>query len=123
MPWKALLKMGKLKPSPEAIDMFMKTADKTKEMIERRLIDAMIDVYYGVLTPSQALVMLYGLPPPTHKEAPILMKKIFVDKEKMLEKKYVNILDKSVKMFKAYEHDPKYKVSGKQIDELVKESE
>ncbi|MFA4952694.1 MAG: nucleotidyltransferase domain-containing protein [Candidatus Pacearchaeota archaeon] len=123
LPWKNLLRMGKLKPSPEAIDMFMKTADKTKEMIERRLIDAMIDVYYGVLTPSQALVMLYGLPPPTHKEAPILMKKIFVDKEKMLEKKYVNFLDKAVKMFKAYEHDPKYKVSGKQIDELVKESE
>ena len=123
MPWKALLKMGKLKPSPEAIDMFMKTADKTKEMIERRLIDAMIDVYYGVLTPSQALVMLYGLPPPTHKEAPILMKKIFVDKEKMLEKKYVNILEKAVKMFKEYEHNPKYKVSGKQIDELVKDSE
>ncbi len=123
MPWKALLKMGKLKPSPEAIDMFMKTADKTKEMIERRLIDAMIDVYYGVLTPSQALVMLYGLPPPTHKEAPTLMRKIFVDKEKMLEKKYINILEKSVKMFKAYEHDPKYKVSGKQIDQLVKDSE
>ena len=123
MPWKALLKMGKLKPSPEAIDMFMKSADKTKEMVERRLIDAMIDIYYGVLTPSQALVMLYGLPPPTHKEASGLMKKIFVDKEKMLDKKYVKILDKSVKMFKAYEHDSKYKVSGKQVDTLVKESE
>jgi len=29
MPWKALLKMGKLKPSPEAIDMFMSMGDKT----------------------------------------------------------------------------------------------
>jgi len=123
MPWKALLKMGKLKPSPEAIDMFMKSADKTKEMVERRLIDAMIDIYYGVLTPSQALVMLYGLPPPTHKEAPVLMKKIFVDKEKMLEKKYVNTLEKAVKMFKAYEHDQKYRVSGKDIDILNKESQ
>ena len=34
MPWKTLLRMGKLKPSPESIDMFMKTADKTKEMID-----------------------------------------------------------------------------------------
>jgi uncharacterized protein (UPF0332 family)/predicted nucleotidyltransferase len=123
MPWKALLKMGKLKPSPEAIDMFMKTADRTKEIIERRLVDAMIDIYYGVLTPSQALIMLYGLPPPTHKESYPLMKKIFVDKEKMLEKKYVDTLEKAVKMFKNYEHNPKYKVSGKEIDNLLKESE
>lgn len=123
MPWKALLKMGKLKPSPEAIDMFMRTAEKTKEMIERRLIDAMVDIYYGVLTPSQALVMLYGSPPSTHKETPKLMKDIFVDKEKMLEKKYINILEKIVKLFGDYEHEKLKKISGKDIDLLVKQSE
>lgn len=123
MPWKALLKMGKLKPSPEAIDMFMRTAEKTKEMIERRLIDAMIDIYYGVLTPSQALIMLNGSPPPTHKETPKLMKEIFVDKEKMLEKKYINVLEKVVKLFADYEHEKLKKISGKEIDLLVKQSE
>ena len=123
MPWKALLKMGKLKPSPESIDMFMKTAEKTKEMVDRRLVDAMIDVYYGVLNPSQAMVMLYGSAPPTHKETPELMKKIFVEKEKMLKQSEIEILDKAVKSFKKYEHDPKYKISGKEIDELVKESD
>jgi len=123
MPWKVLLKMGKLKPSPESIDMFMKTAEKTKEMVDRRLVDAMIDVYYGVLNPSQAMVMLYGSAPPTHKETPELMKKIFVEKEKMLKQSEIEILDKAVKSFKKYEHDPKYKISGKEIDELVKESD
>lgn len=123
MPWKTLLKMGKLKPSPESIDMFMKAADKTKEMIERRLIDALIDIYYGILTPSQALVMLYGVPPPTHKETPKLMKEIFVDKEKILEKKYINILEKVVKLFKDYEHEKLKKISGQEIDALVKDSE
>ncbi|MFH1608295.1 MAG: nucleotidyltransferase domain-containing protein [archaeon] len=122
MPWKSLLKMGKLKPSPESIDMFMKTADKTKEMIERSLVDAMIDVYYGVLTPSQALIMLNGSPPPTHKETPILMNEVFVKKEKMLKKNELAILEKSVKLFKAYEHDTKFKISGAEIDNLVKES-
>ena len=123
MPWKVLLKMGKLKPSPESIDMFMKTAEKTKEMVDRRLVDAMIDVYYGVLNPSQAMVMLYGSAPPTHKETPELMKKIFVEKEKMLKQSEIEILGKAVKSFKKYEHDPKYKISGKEIDELVKESD
>ena len=121
MPWKALLRMGKLKPSPEAIDLFMKSADKTTEMAERRLVDAMIDVYYGALNPSQALIMLSGHAPPTHKETPRLMEEIFVNKEKMLKKSDIAVLEKSVKMFKEFEHDPKYKVSGKEIDELLKD--
>jgi uncharacterized protein (UPF0332 family) len=98
----------------------MKTAEKTKQASERRLIDAMIDVYYGVLTPSQALIMLYGLPPPTHKESSKLMEDIFVKKEKMLKKSDLETLEKAVKAFKAYEHDPKFKISGKEIDELIK---
>jgi len=123
MPWKALLKMGKLKPSPESIDMFMKTADKTKDMANRRLVDAMIDVYYGVLNPSQALIMLNGNAPPTHKETPRLMEEIFVKKEKMLKKSNIAILEKAVKLFKEYEHDLKFKISGKEIDKLLDDSD
>ena len=119
MPWKALLKMGKLRPSPESIDMFMKTAERTGEMAERRLIDAMIDLYYGVLNPSQALLMLYGLPPPTPKETPSLMEKTFVTKEKMLTKKDLEVLNQGVDYFKNYEHDPKMKIKGVEIDKLV----
>lgn len=123
MPWKTLLKMGKLKPTPESIDLFMKSADKTTSMIERRLIDAMIDIYYGVLTPSQALIMLYGVPPPTHKETSKLMHDIFVKKEKMLKPSDIKILEKSIKAFKDYEHDLKYKISGTEIDGMSKEAE
>jgi uncharacterized protein (UPF0332 family) len=121
MPWKALLKMGKLKPSPEAIDMFMKSADKTIEMAQRRLVDAMIDVYYGALNPSQALIMLSGHAPPTHKETPRLMEEIFVNKEKMLKKTDIAVLEKAVKLFKEFEHDVKFKISGKEVDELMKD--
>jgi len=123
MPWKALLKMGKLKPSPESIDMFMKSADKTVEMVERRMIDAMIDIYYSVLNPSQALIMLAGNAPPTHKETITKMEEIFVKKEKLLKKSEMAILEKAVKAFKEYEHDLKYKISGKEIDEMLKETE
>ncbi|MCK4552969.1 nucleotidyltransferase domain-containing protein [Candidatus Pacearchaeota archaeon] len=123
MPWKALLKMGKLRPSPESIDMFMKTAEKTKEMVNRRLLEAMMDIYYSVLNPSQALIMLYGLPPPTHKETITMMEDIFVKKEKMIKKSDMEILVKAVKLFKEYEHDTKFKISGKKIDEMVKETD
>jgi predicted nucleotidyltransferase len=121
MPWKALLKMGKLKPSPEAIEMFMSMADKTAETVKRRLMDAAIDIYWGAITPSQALLMLYGLAPPTPKETVAEMSKVFLEKEKMLEKKYIIILEKIVKLYKDYEHEKIKDVPGVKIDELLGE--
>jgi|TARA_B100002003_G_C14146263_1_gene551148 uncharacterized protein (UPF0332 family)/predicted nucleotidyltransferase len=125
MPWKRLLQMGKLKPSPEAIDMYMSTGDQTIKRAKRTMLDIVIqDIYYSVLTPSQGLLMLYGLSPPTPKETVADMKKIFVDKEKLLEKKYVDILEEIViKYFKGYEHEKIKEVSGKEIDRLLKNTE
>ncbi len=123
IPWKLLLKMGKIKPSPESIDMFMSMGDKTDQAVNRRLMDCMIDIYYGVLTPSQALLMLYGMPPPTHKATPQVFKEIFHDKEKLIEKKYVDTLEKAVRLFKEYEHGKLNKIKGEEIDKLMKESE
>ena len=124
LPWKALLKMGRLKPSPEAIDMFMSMGDKALSRAKRALLDIMIhDIYWGVLTPSQALLMLYGLPPPTPKHTPAEFKKIFVDKEKMLEPKYANILKEIVQIYKDYEHEKIKEIEGTEVDRHLKNSE
>ena len=125
LPWKLLLKMGKIKPTPESIDMFMSTGDKTKEMAKRRLMDIVMgDIYWGVITPSQGMLMMYGVPPTTPRETVAEMKRVFVDKEKMLEKKYWDILEEIViKYYKAYEHGKVKEVSGKEVDRLLKNSE
>ena len=124
MPWKALLRMGKLKPSPEAIDMFMSMGDKTVKRVKNALLDVVVnEIFWGVTTPSQALLMLYGLPPPTPKHVASEMKKIFVDKEKMLEKKYITILEKVIEIYKDYEHEKIKEISGEQVDKLVKDTE
>ena len=123
LPWKLLLRMGKIKPSPEAIDLFMASGDKLEESINRRLTDIIVyDIYWGVLTPSQALLMLYGLAPPTPKETVKLMREVLVDKEGILEEKYLKILEKIIKFYKEYEHDPTKKVTGKEIDEFLKDT-
>src|SRR3972149_7458252 len=124
MPWKSLLKMGKLRPSPESIDMFMKTSEQTKEMAERRLVDAMVrDIYWGIVTPSQALLMLNGAPPPTPKQLVSEMKRNFVDNEKMLEKKYIDIVERVVDLYKDYEHEKLKEIKGEEMDKLIKDSE
>jgi predicted nucleotidyltransferase len=123
LPWKSLLKMGKIKPSPEAIDKFMSAGDKLEESINRRLLDIVVyDIYWGVLTPSQGLLMLYGLAPPTPKETIQQIKEVFYEKEKLLEKKYVDIIESIIMFYKDYEHGKIKKVSGKQLDQFAKDA-
>ncbi len=121
LPWKLLLKMGKIKPSPEAIDLYMKQGEQTEEIVKRRLMDAMIDVYYGILTPTQAMMMLVGEAPPVPKVAVEEVRKVLVKREKMMSEADLKILEKSVHLFKQYEYGKLKEISGKEVDELMKE--
>jgi predicted nucleotidyltransferase/uncharacterized protein (UPF0332 family) len=125
MPWKALLKMGKLKPSPEAIDMFMSMGDKTVKRAKAGLLDIVVhEIFWGITTPSQALLMLYGLPPPTAKHGLVNdMKRIFVEKEKMLENKYIKILERVVEIWRDYEHEKIHELKGAEVDKLISDTE
>jgi len=121
-PWKLLLRMGKITGTPEAIEKFLTLGEKVHEIVDRKMMDiATEDIYWSVVTPSQGALMLYGMAPPTPKETVKLMKEIFYEKEKLLEKKYIDFLEHVViDVYKAYEHEKLKKISGKEIDELVK---
>ena len=123
MPWKLLLKMGRVRPSPEAIEMNMDIGEKMLERVNFKLLSAVAeDIYYATLNPSQAALMLYGVSPPTPKETIELLDSIFVKREKLLEKKYVDILEKIRKYYKDIEHKKIKEISGKEVDELLKDA-
>ncbi len=120
MPWKLLLKMGRIRPSPEAIDYQMDMGEKLIQRTKGKMIGIMgDDLYYAILNPAQAALMLYGISPPTPKETIELMEEIFVKKEKLLEQKYVDILSRIRKYYKDIEHGNIKEVKGKDIDELL----
>ncbi len=121
LPWKLLLKMGKIKPSPEAVDMFMKEGDRTESLINRRLLDAMVDIYLGIITPTQALMMLAGYAPPVPKTMVSEVRDAFVAKEKIMSEKDLKVLEKAIKLWKNYEHGDLKDISGKEIDVFYKE--
>jgi len=124
MPWKQLLKMGKIKPSAEAIDMFMASGAEMLNRVKFKIKDlGMEDIFYAILTPSQAALMMFGIPPPAPKETASLMRDIFVKKEKIFEEKYVKILEKVIKIRKDIEHGIKKDLTGKELDELIKQGE
>jgi uncharacterized protein (UPF0332 family)/predicted nucleotidyltransferase len=120
MPWKQLLRMGKVKPSMEAIDMYMSTGEQMLERTKFKLKEiAMEDAFWSILYPSQAALMLYGLPPPTPKETPELLRKVFVKKEKLLEDKFVKILENNIQLRKDLEHGESLQVTGVQLDKAL----
>jgi uncharacterized protein (UPF0332 family)/predicted nucleotidyltransferase len=124
MPWKQLLKMGKIKPSPEAIDLFMGSGDQMLQRVHMKIKEiGMEDIFWAILTPSQAALMMYGIPPPTPRETPLILREIFVDKEKLLEDKFVKILERNIKVRKEIEHGVKKELSGKELDQLLKDAE
>jgi predicted nucleotidyltransferase/uncharacterized protein (UPF0332 family) len=124
MPWKALLKMGKLKPSPEAIDMFMSMGDGVIPRSKRILLSEIFtNIFWGITTPAQALLMLNGCPPPNAKKELVRdFKKEFLD-TKMIEKKYVDFMEKVINIWRDYEHEKIKEISGAEIDKLLKETE
>ena len=123
MPWKQLLQMGRVKPSQEAIDMFMHSGDQMLERVTYKLTEiATEDFFWATVTPTQAAIMLYGLPPPTPKETPEVLRDVFVKKEGMLEEEYVQIIERVLKIRKDIEHGDKKTATGKEIDTLLEDS-
>ena len=123
-PWRLLLKMGRIKPSPEAIDMFMDTGHRLLDAAKRKmLMIAGQDIFYAVINPAQAALMLYGLSPPTPKETSRLLEEVFVKKEKILEQKYVDTLERVRIFFKKIEHGKVKEVTGAEVDKLIADSE
>ena len=124
MPWKQLLKMGKIKPSAEAIDMFMASGEQMIQRIKTELKNiGMEDIYYAMLTPSQAALMMYGVPPPAPKETGEVMREVFIKQENLLEEKFVAMLEKIVQTRKDIEHGIKKELTGKEVDDLLSDAE
>jgi predicted nucleotidyltransferase/uncharacterized protein (UPF0332 family) len=124
MPWKQLLAMGRVKPSPEAIEMFMGSGNQFMERIYNKIRDiVMEDLFWALITPSQAALMMYGIPPTTPKETPEMMRELLVKKEGLLEEKHVKTVEKMLKYRKDLEHGKLKKVTGKEMDDLVTKSD
>lgn len=122
--WKELLKLGKIRPSSEAIDMHMNIGTQLIERAKKMFAEIVInDIYNSVLSPSQAILMLKGYNPTTPKETVRMFKDVLLEKEKSVTKKDVDILEETVGMFKKIEHDRNLVVKGKEVDRLIKNAE
>jgi len=82
----------------------------------------MMDIYWGVITPVQALMMLIGHAPPAPKTMVQDVQKVLVDEEKVMNLQDLKFMERVIKLYKDYEHGKLKTVPGKEIDELLVES-
>lgn len=122
IPWKLLLNMGKIKPSQEAVDLYMKQGEQTEDFVKRRLLDAMVDIYWGIVTPTQAMMMLAGEAPSVPKTIVEDVKRIFIEKEKVMSETDLKILEKAVHLYKQYEYGKLKEIPGKDVDKFMEEA-
>jgi len=122
-PWKLLLKQGKITPTPEAIDMYLKSGTQGIERIKFKLKDiAMEDIYWATQTPIQGALMMLGVAPPAPKETAAFMKEHLV-KTGLLEEKWLKIWEDIFQLRKDCEYGKIKDVSVKQVDELLSNAE
>jgi uncharacterized protein (UPF0332 family)/predicted nucleotidyltransferase len=122
IPWKLLLKMGKITPTPEAIETFISSARLLGKQIESKLEEIVVEnIYYLMLNPAQALLMLSGVSPATYSETPVLLRKHFGAK-KIMPMKYIKWLEEIVELRKKVEHK-KEEITGKALDSHWKRAE
>ncbi|MBT3407791.1 hypothetical protein HOK68_05260 [Candidatus Woesearchaeota archaeon] len=120
IPWKQLLKMGRIKPSPESIKMHKETGGHFAARAKKKLIEAFCeDCFYATLNPSQGLLMTQGYPATTPKETIRLMRKVYVEDLKLLDKKWIDILEKAVGNWKKYEYGEMKDVAPKEVQEML----
>jgi hypothetical protein len=123
-PGKQLVKMGKIKPSQEAIDMFMSTGDRCSRQWNSRLRE------HGhgghLLCDSHAQPgghHALRVPAPAPSKQRMFMEELFVKKSKLLEDEYLTILRNNIKVRKDIEHGTKKELSGKELDQLLSDAQ
>jgi predicted nucleotidyltransferase len=122
-PWKLLLKKGKIKPTPEAIDLYMKEGKKGIERIQFKLKEMGVeDFFWSTITPTQGALMLFGVPPGAPKELSKQLREHFV-KSGLLEEKYVKIWEEILQLRKDIEHGKVKEVSPKKIDDILQKTQ
>jgi len=87
------------------------------------LSEVFVNVFWGITTPAQALLMLNGCPPPNAKKELLHDFKREFYNTKMIEKKYIDFLEKVITTWRDYEHEKIKEISGKDIDKLLKDTE
>lgn len=119
VPVRKLLERGKIPHTIEAVELLMESAPKKIARVENvKLYMIAEDLYYAMLNASQAVLMYLGKESPRPKEA-VKNVKEYLLANKLIEKKYVNYLERIIKFRKDVEHKKIKNINGEKLDKFI----
>jgi len=121
LPIQMIFKQGLIRPSNEAVDRHMMLSKElvkiTNQLFNKKLI---YNMEQAVISSGQAVLMEFGYRPPAPKEVAEFLEKLA--KEGKIDSKYPKICAKIVEVFKGTEHGIIKEISGKELDEFMKQT-
>jgi predicted nucleotidyltransferase/uncharacterized protein (UPF0332 family) len=121
-PLQVLLRKGRIRPTEESIWNYYVRAPNTLHNAKWHILQATIDLYWGVIDAAHAALMKHGeIPPSPDHIADLLDTKLV--KHKLLEKKYVTRMRNFYKLSKMITHNQITSVKGAEFDRYYKDAE
>lgn len=114
-PLQALLKRGRIRPTPESIWAYFIRAPNTLHNSKWHLTQATLDLYWSVIDSAHAALMKVGEIPPTPEHVADMLDKALV-KKKLLEKRYVTVMEHFFKLMKMITHREIKEIKGSEFD-------
>lgn len=114
-PLQKLLRMGRIRPTPEAIWAYQAKVMPSLENSKSHLLQAAIDLYWATVDASHAALMRMGEVPPSPEDVPHLLQEKLV-KTGLLKSKYSGIAREFYHLSKHITHRDLKELSGEQYD-------
>ena len=121
-PMQVLLRRGRIRPTDESIWNYYIRAPNTLHNSKWHIMQATIDLYWAVIDAAHAALMKHGEIPPSPDHISDLLQEKLV-KNKLLEKKYVEIMRNFYKLSKMITHNEIREIKGEEFDRYYKHAE
>lgn len=123
VPMRKLMEKGEFPVTPEAAELRMEFVPKRIRRVKNvKLLMVVDDLYQAMVDAVQAVIMYVGFAPPAPK---VLVRDTerYLVHAKLLDKKYLNVLDEMIKLRKASEKKEVNELTGQQVDDWIKKTE
>ena len=121
-PLQALLGQGRIRPTQEAVWTYFTRAPATIHNSRWHVMQAVVDLYWGVVDSAHAVLMKMGeIPPSPDHIADMLDEKLV--KRNLLDKKYSNTVREFYKLQKLVTHRDITEIKGHEYDHYKKEAD
>ncbi len=121
-PLQALLMRGRIRPTPESIQVYYQKAPMTLQNAKWHVLQATLDLYWAVIDSAHAALMSIGEVPPSPEHVSDLMVEKML-KKRLVEKKHVLTMNKFYTLSKKIVTRDVGSISGKEFDLLYKEAD